>query len=188
KRQALFASDAERFYSLFEAYMRKKLSSGSRDVADRTHDILDFFHQFGVPGQKVDHLYVDEVQDNLLIDTLVLRAICLNSNGLFWAGDTAQGISAGSAFRFNELKAFQWRLENEKAAAPGNNQILVARPEIFQLAVNYRSHSGIVNCAHSVIELINRFWRGSIDDLAPEKGIIGGPKPIFFPGQRILPG
>jgi len=52
--------------------------------------------------------YVDEVQDNLLIDTLgmssaplslpsltnpltsVLRALCNNPNGLFWAGDTAQ--------------------------------------------------------------------------------------------------
>jgi len=52
--------------------------------------------------------YVDEVQDNLLIDTLgvsqlylpvciakslspsVLRTLCSNPHGLFWAGDTAQ--------------------------------------------------------------------------------------------------
>jgi len=71
--------------------------------------------------------YVDEVQDNLLIDTLgmmsfifhqvlsnpttVLRAINRNSTGLFWAGDTAQTISVGSSFRFNDLKAFQHRIE-----------------------------------------------------------------------------
>lgn len=73
--------------------------------------------------------YVDEVQDNLLIDTLsmyfilvvlchvantqilVLRLLCHDENGLFWAGDTAQTISVGSSFRFNALKAFQWRLE-----------------------------------------------------------------------------
>lgn len=36
----------------------------------------------------------------------VLRSLCSNPNGLFWAGDTAQTISVGSSFRFNDLKAF----------------------------------------------------------------------------------
>jgi len=71
--------------------------------------------------------YVDEVQDNLLIDarrmsalpnfcsdlvivTLVLRSLCRNPHGLFWAGDTAQQI-ASTAFRFSDLKAFLHRLE-----------------------------------------------------------------------------
>ena len=30
---------------------------------------------------------------------------------MFWAGDTAQTISAGSSFRFGELKAFMFHLE-----------------------------------------------------------------------------
>ncbi len=41
----------------------------------------------------------------------VLRALCNNPDGLFWAGDTAQTISVGSSFRFNGLKAFQWNIE-----------------------------------------------------------------------------
>lgn len=42
----------------------------------------------------------------------VLRTICKNPDtGLFWAGDTAQTISVGSAFRFNDLKAFLYRVE-----------------------------------------------------------------------------
>ena len=66
--------------------------------------------------------YVDEVQDNFVIDCLgapyhvasflttidcseVLRAICSNPHGLFWAGDTAQTIAAGSSFRLKDLKA-----------------------------------------------------------------------------------
>jgi hypothetical protein len=73
------------------------------------------------------HRYVDETQDNLLIDIFressskypgesktlpeVLRLLCGNSDGLFWAGDTAQTISAGSSFRFNDLKAFLYRLQ-----------------------------------------------------------------------------
>jgi hypothetical protein len=55
-------------------------------------------------------------------------------------------------------------------------------PKYFQLAVNYRSHGGIVNCAHSVIELITHFWPHTIDDLAQERGIVDGLKPVFFHG------
>jgi hypothetical protein len=40
-----------------------------------------------------------------------MRALCCDKDGLFFAGDTAQTISVGSSFSFNELKAFQYRLE-----------------------------------------------------------------------------
>jgi hypothetical protein len=56
------------------------------------------------------------------------------------------------------------------------------QPRSFQLAVNYRSHGGIVNCAHSIIDLITSFWPYAIDNLAPEKGIVDGAKPVFFHG------
>ena len=73
--------------------------------------------------------YIDEAQDNLLIDALggivtnrrqalcslfisVIRKICSNpDSGLFWAGDTAQTIAMGSAFRFDDLKSFLYRVE-----------------------------------------------------------------------------
>jgi hypothetical protein len=59
----------------------------------------------------------------------VLRSLCRNPNGLFWAGDTAQTIAIGSSFRFNDLKAFLYRLEvcyigsslNAKAKHPFSN-------------------------------------------------------------------
>ncbi|TFY50293.1 hypothetical protein EVG20_g11606, partial [Dentipellis fragilis] len=98
-------------YQLFQAYCKLKRKRDERDQADRTHEVLDAVKQKGLLGCKIDYLYVDEVQDNLLIDTLLLRSICRNSNGLFWAGDTAQTISVGSAFQFNELKAFLFRME-----------------------------------------------------------------------------
>ena len=41
----------------------------------------------------------------------VLRSLCRNPHGLFWAGDTAQTIAAGSSFRFDDLKAFLFRIE-----------------------------------------------------------------------------
>jgi len=41
-----------------------------------------------------------------------------------------------------------------------------------------------VECARSVIELIIRYWPYSIDALQPERAIIDGVRPIFFPSQE----
>jgi hypothetical protein len=133
----------------------------------------------------------------------VLRSLCRNADGLFWAGDTAQTISIGSSFRFDDLKAFLFRIEVpfsliyplpkliwsfQKQQHENNSHSAALRshthkhPQSFQLATNYRSHAGIVNCAHSVIDLITKFWPYSIDALAREKGIVDGAKPIFLNG------
>jgi hypothetical protein len=55
---------------------------------------------------------------------------------------------------------------------------------MFQLAINYRSHGGIVNCAHSIIQLIIQFWPYTIDNLAPEQGMVDGLKPIFLSAHQ----
>ncbi|KAG8926817.1 hypothetical protein FRC01_008332 [Tulasnella sp. 417] len=125
-------SERSRVYTLFEAYMKKR-PSGSYDMADRAHAIIAEVQENGVPGRGIDFLYVDEAQDHLMVDVargptthlghgivslmiillllLVLRSLCQNPHGLFFAGDTAQTISLGSTFRFSELKAFLYRLE-----------------------------------------------------------------------------
>ena len=108
---------------------------------------------------------------------IVLRYITGNPNGLFWAGDTAQTISVGSAFRFNDLKAYLHRLEEKQIRTTQGNE-----PRSFQLTTNYRSHGGIVDCAHSIISLIMEYWPDSIDTLARERGQVGGPKPVFLTG------
>ncbi|KAL0573766.1 hypothetical protein V5O48_008193 [Marasmius crinis-equi] len=180
RMQATFATQRSRVYELFKQYLREKRLNGDYDSADRTHKLLTAFRG-GVPtnlGQRFDYLYVDEVQDNLLIDALLMRLLCRNPTGLFWAGDTAQTISVGSSFRFNDLKSFLYRVEQESfkdEARPGE-------PQTFQLTTNYRSHSGILNCAHTVIELIVKFWPYSIDILQPGKGLVDGIKPVFFRG------
>lgn len=173
-----FSAHRKRIYEIFEKYQKIKASRREFDAADRTHAIIAAFKKSGgFKSLKIDNLYVDEVQDNLLIDTLVLRAICRDGNTVFWAGDTAQTISMGSSFRFNELKAFQYRLEKTQ-----NKVLRPLNPEMFQLCVNYRSHAGIVDCAHSIIELLTYFWPNSIDRLQPEKGIVDGARPVFITG------
>jgi hypothetical protein len=81
--------------------------------------------------------YVDEVQDNLLIDAkcmflsylmlfkqikyflLVLRLLCRNPHGIFMAGDTAQQITS-TAFRFADLTALLYRLEVSSLHSQGD--------------------------------------------------------------------
>ncbi|KAJ6569465.1 hypothetical protein B0H19DRAFT_938852 [Mycena capillaripes] len=159
RRQSTFADQREKIYDLFE----------------KTHSILKYVQDHGVPGRQIDYLYVDETQDNLL--SAVLRFLCQNRNGLFWAGDTAQTISVGSSFRFNELKAFLFRIEKKHAELNFHPAI---PPQVFQLTVNYRSHAGIVNCAHSIIDVISKLWPNAIDLLEPERGTVDGLRPIFF--------
>ncbi|KAG2360020.1 hypothetical protein BDR07DRAFT_1487588 [Suillus spraguei] len=114
----VFANQRDTLYDIFEIYRKFKKQKHHFDVADRTHAILKVLRNQNFPGQQVDYLYVDEAQDNLLIDALgessFPSSIRENSNGLFWAGDTAQTISAGSSFRFNDLKAFIYRMELNK--------------------------------------------------------------------------
>lgn len=56
----------------------------------------------------------------------------------------------------------------------------IRKPQFFQLLINYRSHGGIMDCAHSTIELIKNFWPDSIDSLRRERGLVAGPKPVFL--------
>ncbi|KAH9172885.1 hypothetical protein EDB89DRAFT_1962863 [Lactarius sanguifluus] len=181
RTQATFASRRNEIYVLFETYLKMKRDRREYDAADRTHAILRSMVQDGMKGQKIDFLYVDEVQDNLLIDAKVLRAICCNPDGQFWAGDTAQTISVGSSFRFDDLKAFLHRNE-ERMKQQFVQTIAPHQPRSFQLVTNFRSHGGIVRCAHSVIVLITKFWPYAIDILPEEKGIVDGIKPVFFSG------
>lgn len=187
RQHSTFASQRGTIYNIFECYRRQKLERNERDMADRTHAILRMLgenseQRRNIVKKKVDQLCVDEVQDNLLSDALILRSLCHNPDGLFWAGDTAQTISVGSSFRFDDLKSFLFRVEETRIQMQNGTFQAHHAPKTFQLATNYRSHAGIVNCAHSIIELITRFWPYSIDNLAPERGIVEGLKPVFLHG------
>ncbi|KAL4064739.1 hypothetical protein V8B97DRAFT_2075905 [Scleroderma yunnanense] len=174
----VFADQREMLYNIFNSYCRLKCGY---DMADQTYAIVKALLS-GIPlkGQRVDYMYVDEVQDNLIIDTLLLRVLCRNPEGLFWAGDTAQTISAGCSFRFEDLKAFMYRIEEDPAMGIEKTRM---KPATFQLTTNYRSHSGIVNCAQAVIDLIVRFWPHTIDILQRERSVIIGLEPICFLGE-----
>ncbi|KAG8942979.1 hypothetical protein FRC04_003265 [Tulasnella sp. 424] len=173
-------TERSRIYTLFEAYLKLR-PPASYDIADRVHSLLSEVEERGLPGIPADYLYVDEAQDHLILDAALLRRVCPNPEGLFFAGDTAQTISVGSTFRFSELKAFLYRLEREDELVKRGSRKPV-NPQFFQLSTNYRSHSGIVKSAAYLVRLIISYFGQCIDSLAPEASLvdISAHKPVFF--------
>ncbi|KAG9003760.1 hypothetical protein FRB90_011125 [Tulasnella sp. 427] len=174
----VFADRRGLIYDLFLRYLRFK-PKGSWDAPERSHAIIRKV-QTRPLAKLINFVYVDEAQDNLLIDTALFRALCPNPHGLFFAGDTAQTVSAGSSFRFNDLKAFLYRLERRDSLVV-NRRRKPVDPRFFSLAINYRSHAGIVEPAAFLVSALSRFFPGSIDILAREQAKLAeGPTPIFF--------
>ncbi|KDQ17320.1 hypothetical protein BOTBODRAFT_156073 [Botryobasidium botryosum FD-172 SS1] len=201
----MLTSSRDRVYSIFEAYLKKKLPFGARDAAERTHAILEELKLFREEKRdllplhkeeetsllsdenKVDYLYVDEAQDLLLVDTVLLRSLCKNPNGLCWVGDTAQTVAKGSSFRFEDITATMFNLELAQPLVVMRKRPPV-RPHLLQLPVNYRSHTGIVNPAASVVDIICKLFPNSIDQLERESGLLSGPKIKFIcptEGDRV---
>ncbi|KAG9040943.1 hypothetical protein FS837_012934, partial [Tulasnella sp. UAMH 9824] len=164
------STERSRIYSLFESYQKLRPLS-TYDSADRVQILIDSLQAKGVPGRSIDFLYIDEAQDNLIIDGALFRSLCPNPHGLSFAGDTAQTISIGSAFRFSELKSFLYRLErDDKSVKRGTRRAV--DPHLFQLSINYRSHGGIVRAAGHIVLLLNSYFQQSIDKLPPEVSYI----------------
>ncbi|KAH7303698.1 hypothetical protein B0J17DRAFT_724046 [Rhizoctonia solani] len=154
----------EQIYTIFEYYRKLKSQRYERDPADRTRSLLKFIadsdsgtvmsqsvtsETWSVKG-LVDILYVDEVQDNLMSDVHLLRSLCENIQNTYRGGDTAQTIVAGSAFRIWGLGVY---LFNEAASERSYHSTSPSIFSKFDLVGNFRSHTGIVNCAASVIKV-----------------------------------
>jgi superfamily I DNA/RNA helicase len=66
-------------------------------------------------------------------------------NNIFYCGDTAQAITRGVSFRFEDLKL----LFNQEHY---NNALTLDPPEdIISLTVNFRSHNYILQLANSIV-------------------------------------
>ncbi|KAL9066625.1 MAG: hypothetical protein Q9161_007455 [Pseudevernia consocians] len=85
-----------------------------------------------------------------------------------------------SAFRFSDIKALFY--EHFAAASAASHQGELARPQMFTLSKNYRSHEGILAMASLVMGMIWKGFPETVDKLEPEVGHLNGPKPVLFQG------
>ncbi|KAJ3333327.1 hypothetical protein HDU76_009299 [Blyttiomyces sp. JEL0837] len=182
-----FRESREQMYSLFEAYKSKRLElypdasdDRAKDEQDRANalnrELAKMIHNKDprLEALSVNEIYVDEVQDLTMAQILPLITICSNPmQGLMFAGDTAQVITKGSAFRFEDLSSMIHNVL-EARGHPGKS---IKR---FNLTKNYRSHNGILSLAASALDLIHEFFPNVIDLMDREVGTVIGPKPTII--------
>lgn len=176
-----FSGHRELIYKLYKNYQRYKQNLRHIcymfDECDLIMDLHQRLKEVKDVRWSIHSVYIDEVQDFTQAELAVFIHCSRDPNSMFFTGDTAQSIMRGIAFRFQDLRTCFYML-NSKIPSVGVPQ----KPLI--LTINYRSHSGILKLAGSIIDLIKEFFRDSIDHLPDDKGMFPGPVPVFLDSCR----
>ena len=142
------------------------------DLVLHLYNRLKYFTVHSVPW-CIHSLYIDEVQDFTQAELAILIQCCCDPNSMFFTGDTAQTIMRGVAFRFQDLRSIFHEIHSQYPEVK-----VPQKPH--NLTLNFRSHSGILKLAGSIIDLISEFFRDSIDHLPDEEGMFPGPTPVVL--------
>jgi hypothetical protein len=116
-------------------------------------------------------VYVDEVQDYTQLEILLFFYLG-GPNGLFLAGDPAQSVVEGTEFRFEEIRSCGHFVGS-----------VLQKPKTVN--VNFRSHSGILNCAGGVLDFMFTHFPGSAKQLKKDAGLFQGSRPGVLSGASI---
>ncbi|KAG8369514.1 hypothetical protein BUALT_Bualt14G0021500 [Buddleja alternifolia] len=184
---ALSAEKREVIYDIFQDYEKMKLERGEFDLADFVFDIYIRLENESYFGDKMDFVYIDEVQDLNLRQISLFRYICKNvDEGFVFCGDTAQTIARGIDFRFEEIRSLfynEFLMKSESCEFSGNREKGILS-DTFKLSQNFRTHTGVLGLAQSVVDLLCHFFPHSVDVLAPETSLIYGESPVVLqPGS-----
>ena len=177
-----FSSHRDTIYKVFLKY--QKFQQNQRHhlfIFDECDLVLHLYNRLkdvqDVPW-SIHSLYIDEVQDFTQAELAIFIHCCRDPNSMFFTGDTAQSIMRGIAFRFQDLRSSFHRI-NSKIPAINVPQ----KPH--NLTINFRSHSGILKLAGSIIDLISEFFKDSIDHLPDDEGMFPGPTPVLLESCKI---
>ncbi|EEF38947.1 conserved hypothetical protein [Ricinus communis] len=172
---ALSQQDRGRIYDIFLEYERTKKRNGEFDMFDLVIDLHHWLRDETYEGEKMDYVYIDEVQDLTMRQISLFKYICKNfEEGFVVSGDTAQTIVRGVDFRFEDIRALFYteflceRKQKGKIA------------DIFHLSQNFRTHAGVLKLANSVVELLYHFFPSSIDQLIPQTNHVKGEQPVWI--------
>ena len=155
-------------YQIYEEYTILLKRRKEWDETDRIRVLYQRYKEkIPIERNPYDLIYVDEVQDMLQGEiALFVLATGKQPASLFLAGDSAQSISFGVHFRFQDARTVLYNMVPQEVPE---------KP--LRLRWNYRSHSGILNLAKDVVELTTRNFPFSMDASTSDCGIVIGPKP-----------
>ena len=176
-----FANTRKEVYQIFKDYDQYCRSSSKKftKLYDKCDLVLNLYHKVVKlkEGNQTDilwlfdSLYIDEVQDFTQSEILLLLQCHADpKHNVFLTGDTAQTVMKDVSFRFKDLRV----LFHETKFLPD------VAPKLNILQINYRSHTGILNLAKFVIDLIERYYPDSIDTAPNDEAVFVGPKPKFI--------
>ena len=172
-----FSNYRDVIYKIYEKYHSFLRNSRHHNYLFDECDLVLNLHQrlknIKDVSWSIHSVYIDEVQDFTQAELAIFISCCRDPNSMFFTGDTAQSIMRGIAFRFEDLRSCFHRM-NTKVPC------IHVPQEPLKLTINYRSHSGILKLAGSVIDLISEFFKDSIDHLPDDEGMFPGPEPVFL--------
>ena len=176
-----FVGNREMIYKLFERYeiVKKQMQHRHFDDGDLVFNLFQRLSKLDDINWCIHQFYIDEVQDFTQAELTLLMHCCRWPNGLFLTGDTAQSIMRGVSFRFSDLRSVFHYISKHVDQSRGQ-KIKLRVPQLHTLTQNFRSHSGILQLAASVIDLLMNFFSSSLDKLPRDQGMFPGPKPVLL--------
>ncbi|KAK4344087.1 hypothetical protein RND71_037181 [Anisodus tanguticus] len=177
------AEKRDRIYGIFQDYEKMKIERGEYDIADVVNDLHIRLKNQHLDGDKVDFVYIDEVQDLTMRQIALFKYICRNvDEGFVFSGDTAQTIARGIDFRFEDIRNLFY---NDFVMDSKGNEVAGRKDKghlsrVFQLIQNFRTHAGVLKLAQSVIDLLCHYFPQSVDFLKPESSLIYGESPVLL--------
>lgn len=104
--------------------------------------------------------------------------LCLSSPHLHAAGQFCQ-LSDFPTLRFEDIRTLFYA-EGERRRAEALPLPPVHTPPVHALALNYRTHAGVLDCAHVCVALLRQMFPLSLDTLPRERAFFDGPAPLLL--------
>nr|GEU37713.1 UvrD-like helicase, ATP-binding domain, P-loop containing nucleoside triphosphate hydrolase [Tanacetum cinerariifolium] len=105
-----FRDARERSHDSIKTMKKMKTRRGEFDLGDVVNDIHHRLKNGNYDGDKMDLVYIDEVQDLSMRQISLFKYICQNvDEGFIFAGDTAQTIARGIDFRFQDIRSLFYK-------------------------------------------------------------------------------
>ncbi|KAK6921421.1 DNA2/NAM7 helicase, helicase domain, partial [Dillenia turbinata] len=176
----------ELIYDIFIQYEETKLEREEFDLADLVIDLHCRLNSVGYKGEKMDFIYIDEVQNLSMRQVALFKHLCRNTEtGFSFLSDTAQTLARGFNYnyRFADIRGL-FNKEFVPCAERGAEKGYAS--DIIHLNRNFYANASVLKIAQSILELLFHFFPLSIDILSPEtseKSILGGQLPALIQSE-----
>ena len=161
-------------YSIYERYEQYMSESNLWDDCNHIVSLLERLEVYKNTNRdqyerlRYSKIYIDEVQDYTQAEILLFFYLS-GPGDLFLAGDSAQSVVEGVEFRFEDIRSVEYCI------APEKNNLMLQKPLVVN--VNFRSHTGVLNIAASILSYMFEAFPNSAKQLKEDRGIFQGPRP-----------